>query len=134
MTTPIRARGGGLRRNAHACNKGGPTHGSQQRIDDGRPEDDDVPPPRNKDSDTGPNKDANDDAERGAKPRAAEKADEYGTRRVRMATTPQDSNDDSDDSADKAAKPGATDMADEATQDCTRRVCAAIACESAMTT
>ena len=51
-----------------------------------------------------------------------------------MATTPQDSNDDSDDSADKAAKPGATDMADEATQDCTKRVRAAIACKSAMTT
>ena len=44
-TTPVRARGGGIRRNAHACNKGNPTHGSQQRIDDGRPEDDDVPPP-----------------------------------------------------------------------------------------
>ena len=92
------------------------------------------PPPRNKDSDTGPNNDANDDAERGAKPRAAENADEYGRRRVRTATTSQDSNDDSDNSADKAAKPGATDMADEATQDCTKRIGVAIACESAMTT
>ena len=93
-----------------------------------------TPPPRDKDSNTGADDDANDDAKRGAKPGAAEKADEYNARRVRTATTPHDSNDDFNDSADKAAKPGATDKANEATRDGTRRVRAAIACKSVMTT
>ena len=79
-------------------------------------------PLRNEDSDNSANNDADNDAERGAKPRAAGKADEYGARRVRAATTPHDSDDDSDDSADKVTKPRATDKADEATRDCARRV------------
>jgi hypothetical protein len=122
--TPIRARGGGLRRNAHTRNNASTTDNPRMMTS----------PPRDKDSDTGANNDADDDAERGAKPRAAKKADEYSTRRVRTATTPHDSNDDSDDSADKAAKPGATDKADKATRDCTRCVRAAIACKSVMAT
>ena len=46
------------------------------------------PPPRDEDSDNGANDDADDDVERGAEPRAAGQADEYGARRVRAATTP----------------------------------------------
>jgi hypothetical protein len=91
-------------------------------------------PLRNEDSDNSANDDADNDAERGAKPRAAGKADEYGARRVRAATTPHDSDDDSDDSADKVTKPRATDKADEATRDCARRVRVAIARKSAMAT
>ena len=53
-------------------------------------EDDDVAP-RDEDSDNGANDNADDDAKRGAKPRAAGKADEYGARRVRVMTTPHDS-------------------------------------------
>jgi hypothetical protein len=49
--------------------------------------DDDVAP-RDKDSDNGAIDDADDDAEKGAKPRAAGKADKYGARHVRAATTP----------------------------------------------
>ena len=74
-------------------------------------EGDDVAP-RDKDSDNGANDDADDDAERGAKPRAAGKADEYGARRARAATTPHDSDDNSYNSADKVAKPRVTDKAD----------------------
>ena len=91
-------------------------------------------PPRDEDYDNGANDDADDDAERGAKPRAAGKADEYGARRVRAATTPHDSDDDSYDSADKVAKPRATDKANEAMQDCTRRGRVAVARKSAMAT
>ncbi len=91
-------------------------------------------PPRDKDSNNGANDYADDNAERGAKPRVAGKANEYGTRRVRVATTPHDSDDDSVDSVDKVAKPRATDKADEATRDCTRRVRVAVACKSAMAT
>ena len=79
-------------------------------------------------------RDAEDDAERGAKPRAAGKADEYGARCVGKATTPHDSDDDTDNSADKVAKPRATDKADEATRDCARRVRVAVARKSAMAT
>ena len=45
--------------------------------------DNDPPPLRQRTND-----DANDDVKRGAKPRAAGKADEYGARRIRAATTP----------------------------------------------
>ena len=90
-------------------------------------------PPRDEDSDNGANDDADDNAERGAKPRGAGKADNYGARRVRAATTPHDSDDDSCDSADKAAKPRATDKADEA-RDCARRGRVAVARKSAMAT
>ena len=101
--------------------------------------DNDAPLPHDDNPDDGANNDADDNAERGAKqrgakPRAAEKADEYDARRVCAATTPHNSNDDSNNSADEPAKPRATDKADEATQDCTRRVRAAIACKSAMAT
>ena len=92
-------------------------------------------PHRDKDFNNGANDDAGDNAKRGTKPRAARKADEYGTRRVCVATTPHDSDNDSDDSddlADKAAKPRATDKADEATRDCARRVRVAVARKSAM--
>ncbi len=65
---------------------------------------------------------------------AAEKAAEYGARRVRAATTPHNSDDDSANSADEAAKPRATDKADKATGVCARRVRAAITRESAMAT
>ncbi len=84
--------------------------------------------------DNGTNDDADDDAERGAKPRAAGKADEYGARRVHAATTPHDSNDDSYDSADKVAKPRVMDKADEATRDCARRRRVVVARKSAMAT
>ena len=90
-------------------------------------------PPRDEDSDNGVNDDADDDVEGGAEPRAAGKADEYGARRVRAATTPHDSDDDSYDSADKVAKPRATDKADEA-RDCARRGRVAVARKSAMAT
>ena len=93
--------------------------------------DDDVAP-RDKDSDNGANDDADDDAEKGAKPRAAGMADEYGARHIRAATTPHDSDDNSDNSADKVEKPRATDTADEATRDCARRVRVAVARNSAM--
>ncbi len=47
---------------------------------------------------------------RGAqKPRAAGKADKYGARRVRTATTPHNSDDNSDDSANQARSQRATD-------------------------
>ena len=49
---------------------------------------------------------------RGAKPRAAGKADEYGARHVRATTTPHDSYDNSDDSAVKVEKPRATNKAE----------------------
>jgi hypothetical protein len=91
-------------------------------------------PPRDKDSNNCANINANDDAERGAKPRAAGKADKYGARHVRAATTPHDSNDDSNDSTNKVAKPRATDKADKAMRDCARHVRMAVACESAMAT
>ena len=91
-------------------------------------------PPRDEDFNNGANDDDEDNAERGAKPRAAGKADEYGPRRVRVATIPHDSNDDSDNSADKAAKPRVTDKADKATWDCARRVRVAVARESVMAT
>ena len=87
---------------------------------------------RDKDFDNGAKDDANDNAERGAKPRAVGKADEYSARRVLAATTPHNIDDDFNDSADKAAKPRATDKADEATRDCARRVRVAVAHESAM--
>ncbi len=95
--------------------------------------DDDIAP-RDEDSDKGANDDADDDAEKGAKPRAAGKADEYGARHVRATTTPHDSDDNSYDSADKVAKPRATDKADEATRDCGRRVRVAVARNSVMAT
>jgi len=88
--------------------------------------------PRDEDSNNGAIDDADDDAKKGAKPRAAGKADEYGARHVRAATTPHDSDDNSDDSADKVKKPRATDKADEATRDCARRVRVAVARNSAM--
>jgi hypothetical protein len=91
-------------------------------------------PPRDEDYDNGANNDADDDAERGAKPMAAGKADEYGARRVRAATTPPDSDDDSYHSADKVAKPRVTGKADKATRDCARRGCMAVARKSAMAT
>ncbi len=91
-------------------------------------------PPRDKDSNNCTNDDADDDAKRGAKPRAAGKADKYGARRVCAATTPHDSDDDSDDSADKVMKPRATDKANEATRDCARRIRVAVARKSAMAT
>jgi hypothetical protein len=91
-------------------------------------------PPPKEDSDNGANDNADDDAERGAKPRASGKADEYGARRVRAATTPHDSDDDSDNSANKVTKPRATNKTDEATRDCVRRVRVAIARKSAMAT
>ena len=50
--------------------------------------------------------DADDDVERGAKLRAAGKADEYGARRVRAATTPHDSDDDPYDSATRSRSQG----------------------------
>ena len=96
-------------------------------------EDEDVAP-RDNDSDDSAKEDADNAAERGAKPRAAKKADEYGVRRIHVATTPHDSNNNSDNSADKATKPRATDKADEATWDCARRVRVAIAHKSAMRT
>jgi hypothetical protein len=89
-------------------------------------------PPRDEDSHNGANDDADDNVERGAKLRAAGKADEYSARRVRAATTPHDSVDDSYDSADKVTKPRATDKADEATRDCARRGRVAVARKSAM--
>ena len=61
--------------------------------------------PHNNNSNDGANNDANDNAKRGTKPRVAKKADEYGARRVRTATTPHDSNEDSNNSTNKAAKP-----------------------------
>jgi len=84
-------------------------------------------PPHDEDYDNGANDDADDDAERGAKPMAAGKADEYGARRARAATTPHDSDDNSYDSADKVAKPRVADKADEATRDCARRGRVAVA-------
>ena len=93
--------------------------------------DDDIAP-RYEDSDKGANYDADDDAEKGAKPRVARKADEYGARHVRATTTTHGSNDNSDDSADKVAKPRATDKADEATRDCARCERVAVARNSAM--
>ena len=60
-------------------------------------------------SDNGANDDAVDNAERGTKPRAAGKADKYGARGVRAATTPQDSDDDSDNSANMVVKPNNRD-------------------------
>jgi hypothetical protein len=92
------------------------------------------PTTRDEDSDNGTNDDADNDVERGARPRAAGKADEYGARRVRAATTPHDSDDDSYNSADKVAKPRATDKADEATRDCTRRGHVVVSRKSAMAT
>jgi hypothetical protein len=89
-------------------------------------------PPPDEDSNNGANNDADDDVERGAKPRAAGKAEEYGARGVRTATTPHDSNNNSYDSADKVAKPRATDKADEATGDCARRGRVAVTRKSAM--
>jgi hypothetical protein len=91
-------------------------------------------PPRDEDSDNGANDDTDNNAERGAKLRAAGKADEYGARRVRAAATPHDSNDDSDDSADKVMKPRATDKADEVTRDCARCVRVAVSRKSVMAT
>ena len=64
----------------------------------------------------------------------AKKADEYGVRRIRVATTPHDSDEDSNNSTDKAAKPRATNKANKAMQDCARRVRVAIAHENAMAT
>ena len=96
-------------------------------------EDNDVAPPHDEDSDNGANDDADDDVERGAEPRAAGKADEYGARRVRSATTPHDSDDNSYDSADKVTKPRAADKADEA-RDCARCGRVAVACKSAIAT
>ncbi len=87
--------------------------------------------PHDEDSDNGTIDDADDDAEK-REGREAEGADEYGARHVRAATTPHDSDDNSDDSADKVEKPRATDKADEATRDCARRVCVAVARNSAM--
>ena len=95
--------------------------------------DDDVAP-RDEDSDNGANNDADDDAEKGPKSRAAGKADEYGARHVRAATTPHDSDDNSGDSADKVEKTRAINKADEATRDCARRVRVAVARNSAMAT
>jgi len=95
--------------------------------------DDDVAP-RDEDSDNGANDNADDDAEKGAQLRAAGKADEYGVRHVRAATTPHDSDNNFYDSADKVEKPRATDKADEATRDCARRVRVAVARNSAMAT
>jgi len=69
--------------------------------------DDDVAP-RDEDSNNGAIDDADDGAEKGAKPRATGKADKYGARHVRTATTPHNSDDNSDDSADKVEKPRAT--------------------------
>ena len=100
-------------------------------MDDAK--DDDIAP-RDEDSDNGTNDDADNDVERGARPRAAGKADEYGARRVRAATTPHDSDDDSYNSADKVAKPRVTDKADEATRDCTRRGHVVVSRKSAMAT
>ena len=91
------------------------------------------PPPHDEDSDNGANDDADDDVERGAEPRAAGNADEYGARRVRSATTPHDSDDNSYDSADKVTKPRAADKADEA-RDCARCGRVAVACKSAIAT
>jgi hypothetical protein len=87
--------------------------------------------PRCEDSDNGANEDADDDAERGAKPRAAGKAGEYGARRVRAMTTPNDSD---DNSANKVAQSRATDKANEATGDCARCVRVAVARKSTMVT
>ena len=95
---------------------------------------DDVIAPHDEDSDNGANNDADDDAEKGPKPRAAGKADEYGARHVRVATTPHDSDDNSGDSADKVEKPRAINKADEATRDCVRCVRVAVARNSAMAT
>jgi len=90
--------------------------------------------PRDEDSNNSANNDADDNAKRGANPRAAGKADEYGARPVRATTTPHNSDDNSDDSADKVAKPRTTDKVDEATRDCARRVRVAVARKSAMAT
>ena len=87
---------------------------------------------RDEDFNNGAKDDANNNAERGAKSRAAGKADEYGARRVLAATTPHNIDDDFNDSADMAAKPRATNKADEATRDCARRVCVAVAHDSTM--
>ena len=65
---------------------------------------------------------------------AAGKADEYGARRVRAATTPHNSDDNSYDSADKVAKPRVTGKADKATQDYARRGRMVVARKSAMAT
>ena len=100
-------------------------------MDDAK--DNDVAPPRDEESDNGANDDADDDAERGAKPRAAGKADKYGARRVRTATTPHDSDNNSDNSANKARSQGRP-TTDEATWDCARRVRVAVARKSAMAT
>ena len=64
MMTPIRARGGGLRREAHARNDGGPMHGDDAKDNDVAPRDDA--------SNDNANDDADDNAKRGAKPRVAE--------------------------------------------------------------
>ena len=78
-------------------------------MDDAKDDDD---APRDEDSDNGANDDADDNAERGAKPRAAGKADDYGARRVRATSTPHDSDDTtvSKDNActDKAVSVGET--------------------------
>ena len=89
-------------------------------------------PPRDEDSDIGANNDADDDVERGTKPRAAGKADEYGARHVRMATTPHNSDNNSYDSTNIVAKPRATNKADEAMRDCARCGRVAVARKSAM--
>jgi len=126
----------GLAAAASACDEGSPMHEIDEAafastMNDAK--DNDVAP-RNEDSDNGPIDDADDDAEKGAKPRAAGKADEYGARHARAATTPHDSDDNSDDSSDKVEKPRATDKADEETRDCARRVRVAVAHNSAMAT
>ena len=78
-------------------------------MDDAKDDDD---APRDEDSDNGANDDADDNAERGAKPRAAGTADDYGARRVRATSTPHDSDDTtvSKDNActDKAVSVGET--------------------------
>jgi len=131
-STPIRVRGGGLRARRRRPDARELTRRcSHRRWMMPRTM---TSPPRDEDSDNGANDDADDEVERGAKPMAAGKADEYGARRVRAATTPHDSDDDSYDSADKVAKPRATDKANEAMQDCTRRGRVAVARNSAMAT
>jgi hypothetical protein len=78
-------------------------------MDDAKDDDD---APRDEDSDNGANDDADDNAERGAKPRAAGTADDYGARRVRATSTNHDSDDTtvSKDNActDKAVSVGET--------------------------
>ena len=130
MMAPIRASGGGLRARQRRPDARELTRRrSHRRWMMPRTM---TSPPRDEDSHNGANDDADDNVERGAKLRAAGKADEYSARRVRAATTPHDSVDDSYDSADKVTKPRATDKADEATRDCARRGRVAVARKSAM--